>query len=46
MRESLTAVMLSCELAMAVPDVPTPAAEKIQVIDNLARAMRLRLEIN
>jgi hypothetical protein len=46
MRESLTAVMLSCELAMAVPDVPTPAAEKIQAIDNLARAMRLRLEIN
>jgi hypothetical protein len=45
MRE-LTAVMLSCELAMAVPDVPTPAAEKIQAIDNLARAMRLRLEIN
>ena len=46
MRESLTAVMLSCELAMAVPDVPTPAAEKIQAIDNLARAMRLRLETN
>lgn len=46
MRESLTAVMLSCELAMAVPDVPAPAAQKIQAIDNLARAMRLRLEIN
>ncbi len=46
MRESLTAVMLSCELAMAVPDVPRSAAEKIQAIDNLARAMRLRLEIN
>lgn len=46
MRESLTAVMLSCELAMSVPDVPRPAAEKIRAIDNLARAMRLRLEIN
>lgn len=46
MRESLTAVMLSCELAMAVPDVPSPAAEKIRAIDNLARAMRLRLEVN
>ncbi len=45
MRESLTAVMLSCELAMSVPDVPRPAAEKIRVIDDLARAMRLRLEI-
>lgn len=46
MRESLTAVMLSCELAMSVPDVPSPAAEKIRAIDHLARAMRLRLEIN
>jgi len=46
MRESLTAMMLSCELAMSVPDVPFPAAEKIRVIDNLARSMRLRLEIN
>ena len=46
MRESLTAMMLSCELAMSVPDVPFPAAEKIRVIDNLARAMRLRLEVN
>jgi signal transduction histidine kinase len=46
MRESLTAVMLSCELAMSVPDVPVPAAEKIRAIDDLARAMRLRLEIN
>jgi len=39
-------VMLSCELAMSVPNVPCPAAEKIRVIDNLARAMRLRLEVN
>lgn len=46
MRESLTAVMLSCELAMSVPDVPLYAAEKIRAIDDLARAMRLRLEIN
>jgi len=46
MRESLTAVMLSCELAMSVPDVPRPAADKIRAIDDLARAMRLRLEVN
>lgn len=46
MRDSLTAMMLSCELAMAVPNVPSPAAEKIRAIDDLARAMRLRLEIN
>jgi hypothetical protein len=41
--ESLTAMLLSCELAMAVPEVPAPAAEKIRTIDNLARDMRLRL---
>lgn len=44
MRETLTAMLLSCELAMSVPDVPYPAAEKIRMIDNLARELRLRLE--
>jgi len=46
MRETLTVMMLSCELAMAVPDIPSPAAEKIRTIDNLARELRLRLEVN
>ncbi len=46
MRETLTAMMLSCELAMSVPGVPSPAAEKIRTIDNLARELRLRLEVN
>jgi hypothetical protein len=41
--ESLTAMLLSCELAMAVPEVPAPAAEKIRLIDELARGMRVRL---
>src|SRR5580700_7959208 len=44
--ESLTAMLLTCELAMAVPGIPTPAAEKIRMIDNLARDMRLRLNVN
>jgi hypothetical protein len=43
MCESLTAMLLSCELAMAVPNVPPPAAEKILAVDNLAREMRQRL---
>jgi hypothetical protein len=43
--ESLTIMLLSCELAMAVPGIPTPAAEKIRMIDNLARDMRLRLNV-
>ncbi|HXJ89548.1 MAG TPA: hypothetical protein VMS18_22220 [Candidatus Binatia bacterium] len=46
MRETLTAMLLSCELAMAVPNVPMMAAEKIRMIDNLAREIRLRLEVN
>jgi hypothetical protein len=46
MRETLTAMLLSCELAMSVPDVPGPAAEKIRTIDTLARELRLRLEVN
>ena len=45
MRETLTAMLLSCELAMSVPNVPHPAVEKIRVIDNLARELRLRLEV-
>jgi hypothetical protein len=43
MFESLTAMLLSCDLAMSVPGVPDPAAEKIRVIDSLARDMRQRL---
>ena len=46
MRETLTALLLSCELAMCVPDVPLPAAEKIRAIDNLARDLRLRLQVH
>jgi hypothetical protein len=46
MRETLTAMLLSCELAMSVPDIPSPATEKIRVIDNLARELRTRLQAN
>ena len=46
MCESLTSMLLSCELAMSVPGVPKPAAEKIRAVDNLAREMRLRLGAN
>lgn len=44
--EFLTAMLLSCELAMAVPEVPARAAEKIRNIDNLARDMRQKLGAN
>lgn len=46
MRETLTAMLLSCELAMSVPNIPMLAAEKIRTIDNLAHELRLRLEVN
>ena len=45
MRETLTAMLLSCELAVSVPDVPGPAAEKIRAIDSLARELRIRLQV-
>jgi hypothetical protein len=45
MCETLTAMLLSCELAMSVPDVPGPATEKIRAIDSLARELRLRLQV-
>jgi|SRR5271157_1794214 len=45
MCETLTAMLLSCELAMSVPDVPVPAAAKIRAIDGLARELRLRLQV-
>jgi hypothetical protein len=46
MRETLTAMLLSCELAMLVPNVPGPAVEKIRTIDALARELRQRLQAN
>jgi hypothetical protein len=44
MRETLTAMLLSCELAMSIPNVPGPAAERIRAIDGFARELRIRLE--
>jgi DNA-binding NtrC family response regulator len=41
--ESLTAMLLSCELAMSIPNMPGTAAEKILAVDNLAREIRTKL---
>lgn len=46
MRETLTALLLSCELAMSVAGMPAPAIEKIRSIDSLARELKLRLQVN
>lgn len=44
MRETLTAMLLSCELAMLVPDIPISAVERIRNIDHLARDLSQRLQ--
>ena len=41
--ECLTAVLLSCELALSTPGVPEKASDKIRTIDGLARDMCCRL---
>lgn len=46
MRETLTALLLSCELAMSVPEIPILAAEKISAVNNFARELRLRLQVS
>jgi hypothetical protein len=46
MSESLTAMLLSCELAMSVPGIPQPAVDKIRAVDSLARELSQRLQVN
>jgi hypothetical protein len=43
LREPLTALLLSCELAMEVPNLPLAAAEQIRSVHRLARTLRTRL---
>lgn len=43
LKDSVTAMLLSCELALNVPNLPAPAAEKIHTVHRLARDLRVRL---
>ena len=36
LKESVTALLLSCDLALAVPNVPAPAADRLRLMHNLA----------
>jgi hypothetical protein len=45
MCETLTALLLSCELALSVPGVPDPALQKIRDINSLARELRVQLQV-
>jgi hypothetical protein len=44
LRETVTAMLLSCDLALTTSEVPASAAERIQSIHELANAIRERLE--
>lgn len=44
LKESVTAILLSCELAMNTPGMPAAAAEKIRAIHQIANEIRSRLE--
>ena len=43
LKESVTALLLSCDLALAVPDVPPPAADKLRTMHDLACQIGERL---
>jgi hypothetical protein len=45
LKESVTALLLSCDLALAIPGVPTPAAEKLRAMHDLACQIRQRLGV-
>jgi hypothetical protein len=44
LRECLTALLLDCELALALPNLPAPAKNKIQAIDSLAHQIAGKLD--
>ena len=45
LKERVTALLLSCDLALSEPGVPKPAAEKIEVMHDLACEIRTRLGV-
>lgn len=45
LRGAVTGILLSSELALAVPSVPPDAAAKIEEVRNLAESMRKHLEL-
>lgn len=43
LKEDVTAMLLACDLALAVPDVPVPAGQKLRSVHDLAFHIRERL---
>jgi len=46
LKESVTAMLLSCDLVLARPRVPAPAAEKLRTVHDLACQIRDRLAVS
>jgi hypothetical protein len=46
LREDVTAMLLSCDLALAVPGMPTPALDKLRSVHDLACQIRTRLAVS
>lgn len=45
LKETATALLLSCEMALQVPDLPPPAEAKMQTVEALAREMSGKLGV-
>jgi hypothetical protein len=45
LRSTVTALLLSCEMALSVPNLPTLAETKMRAVDALAREMRTKLAL-
>ena len=45
LREFLTAILLDCGLALALPNLTPPARDKLQAVDSLAHQIAEKLEI-
>ena len=43
LKDTITALLLSCEMALDVPDLPLFAETKMQAVDALAKEMRAKL---
>jgi len=45
LKDTVTALLLSCEIALHVPTLPSPAEVKLRAIENLAKEIRQKLGI-
>jgi len=43
LKDTVTALLLSCEMALQVPGIPSIAEGKMRTVDELAREMRKKL---